>query len=152
MCSFDTKHSRATIVLLGPPQQTAQNGGTHFSKRDRLLPMSLQPPLFPGPFISCYTSTEQGPLKHVQALTIKTQLSSTDLPLLGSTWESNQSHGTLGRVSQIPLGCWEGKLGWEQMCRVGVGASAGAWEQSCPTHLELQSPTLNQHQMCMCIK
>lgn len=47
-------------MLLGPPQETAQNGGTHFSKRDRLLPISLQAPLFPGPFISC--RTEEGAL------------------------------------------------------------------------------------------
>lgn len=36
--------------------------------------------------------------------------------------------------------------------RVGVGASADVWEQSCSMHLELQSHTLNQHQMCTCTK
>lgn len=91
-------------------------------------------------------------MNHMQALAIKTQLASRDLPLLGGVWGSNQRHGTLGRVSQTPLGCWEGKRGQEWVCRVGVGASAGAGELSCPTHLELQPHTLNQHQMCTCIK
>lgn len=88
-------------------------------------------------------------VKDVQVLTIKTRLFATDSLLLGSTWQSNQSHVTLGRVSQTLLVCQKGEAGWEWVRGVGADTSAGVREQSCPMHAELRPHTLNQDQTCI---
>lgn len=98
-------------MLLGLPQESAQNSGTHLSKRERLLPASLQPPVSWAVHFLLHEYRAKAPaLTHVQVLTITTRCCSMDLRCQGTLEISTKAMAIWGGPRRPHLAARKGNL------------------------------------------